>query len=125
MKFFTELALCWGGATVNPAAETTVSGRQQEEEQWPRNFSHEHAASGVRKIKPSRQWKPNLHAISEDRPISDLTQPTVRSDHNKQLHKVKPDSTTKVVPPPSHLDNYWKSTPPISLPAFYPSPFMI
>ncbi|KAL2474210.1 Uncharacterized protein Fot_49946 [Forsythia ovata] len=78
-QFFSELALCWGGATVSPAAETIVSGRGREEDHWPRNCSHEHAASGgVRKIKPSRSrhWKPMLHAISEDSPISDLTQRT-------------------------------------------------
>ncbi|XP_022865046.1 uncharacterized protein LOC111384931 [Olea europaea var. sylvestris] len=120
MKFFTKLALCWGGATVSPAAETTISG--QEVEHWPRNFSHEHAASGVRKIKPCRNWKPNLHAISEDRPISDLNQRTARSDRN---HKVKPKSTTQVVPPPSHLDNYWKSNHSMALPTFSPTPFMI
>ncbi|CAI9772520.1 unnamed protein product [Fraxinus pennsylvanica] len=121
MKFFTELALCWGGAIVSPAAEITVSGRPREEEHWPRNCSHEHAASGVRKNKPYKHWKPNLHAISEDRPISDLIQQTVRSDHNKQPHKVKHKSTTKVVPPPSH----WKSPHLMALPALSPTPFMI
>ncbi|KAL2474207.1 uncharacterized protein Fot_49943 [Forsythia ovata] len=128
MKFFSELALCWGGATVSPAVETIVSGRRREEDHWPRNCSHEHAASGgVRKIKPSRSrhWKPMLHAISEDSPISDLTQRTVRSDHKKQPLKVKPKSTTRVVPPPSPHDNYWKSSHPMALPAFSPTPFMI
>ncbi|KAL2524610.1 Uncharacterized protein Adt_09664 [Abeliophyllum distichum] len=133
MKFFSELALCWGGAagaTVSPTAETIDSGRRREEDHchWPRNCSHEHAASGgVRKIKPSRSrnWKPMLHAISEDLPISDLTQRTLRSDNKKQPPKVKPKSTTKVVQPPSHHSNYWKSSHPMALPAFSPTPFMI
>ncbi|CAA2990123.1 uncharacterized protein LOC111368837 [Olea europaea var. sylvestris] len=124
MKFFTELALCWGGAIVSPAAEITISG-QREEEHCPRNCSHEHATSGVRKNKPSKHWKPNLLAISEDHPISNLIQQTVRSDHNKQPREVKPKSNTKVVPPPSHPHNYWKTSHLMALSAFSPTPFMI
>ncbi|GFP93771.1 hypothetical protein PHJA_001521500 [Phtheirospermum japonicum] len=120
MKFLSELASCWGGAVVTPAADV-AGGRRLTAEQGRYGRT---TSKRVAKVKPSRDWKPKLNAISEDRPMSaansgGVNRRTVGDDGKKRPGKVKPKSTA-----PIHEEDYWKSAHTMALPAFVPTPFL-
>ncbi|KAI3465656.1 hypothetical protein Pfo_022319 [Paulownia fortunei] len=134
MKFFSEFGSCWGGAMVSPAAEAADGGRQAEEQG---RYCHAHPGPAnskrLAKVKPKgggiSHWKPKLNAISEDSPTLEgdrggVNRRTAGVNDNKRPVKVKPKSSAKAAPPPSHGEDYWTSSHTMALPAFSPTSFL-
>ncbi|KAI3457253.1 hypothetical protein Pfo_013916, partial [Paulownia fortunei] len=114
MEHFSAIRSCWGGATVSQVAESAFSGRQTTEGE---------RLMKVKSTGKTTHWKPNLQAISEDRPTSEVdsggvNRRTTETDNKKRPVKVKAESTAKVVrPPPSPGKDYWYEIFPHDSPA--------
>lgn len=108
MKFFSE-CFYGGGATVTPAADTTVSLSSSTKTGSRRNCSGgiSRPPASAAASNTSRNWKPKLQVISED---SVMMMPrdssrAVGSD-DKLSVKVKAKSKPKA-PRATHGDDYW------------------
>ncbi|XP_059661032.1 uncharacterized protein LOC132307327 [Cornus florida] len=117
MKLCRELRLCCCGSTVRAPPPQEVVPLT--------SAANGHASRGrLAKVHSSTsQWKPALSAISEDGVVSEMdrnNERAVRSE-KKQLAKSRSMPMTRS---PRHGNDYRKSTSPMALPAFSPTPFL-